>query len=675
MEVTDQIKKFEEFIQINHHAELLEKARKGESFLIIDFVELSKFDPDLADILLDQPEEIIRAAELAIDSFDLPKKTKNFRVRFKNLTDTQKFMIRDIRSKHIGRFLYIEGVVRQKSDVRPQVTAAKFECPSCGNIISVLQLDSKFKEPSRCGCGRKGKFRLLNKELVDAQRIVLEEAPEDLESGGQPKRIDIFLKEDLVSPLEDKKTNPGTKVIVNGIVKEVPIILRTGGRSIRFDLIIEANSIGNVQEEFGDLVITPKEEKQIKEIASDPRMFQKIVNSLAPSIYGHEKIKEAIILQLVGGLRKVRDDGMTTRGDMHILLIGDPGAGKSQLLKRASVIAPKARYVSGKGASGAGLTAAVVKDEFLKGWALEAGALVLANKGFCMIDEMDKMSKDDRAAMHEALEQQTVTISKANIQATLRSETTVLAAANPKFGRFDAYEMIGKQIDLPPTLINRFDLIFPIKDMPDKENDERLAKFILNLHQDMSSREAEAEIDTGLLRKYIAYARTRIKPVLTDGAVQEIKDYYITMRNSGSSEESAVKAIPITARQLEALVRLSEASAKLRLSDKVGRKDAKKAIELLDYCLRQVGLDKDTGKIDIDRITTGISASQRSTISVVREAIIALENKIGKTIPVEDIVKEAEEKGIKPDSVDEAIEKLKRSGDLFEPRRGFIQRT
>ena len=673
MEVVEQIKKFEEFIQMNHHADLLEKVRKGNEFLVINFGELSKFDPELADMLLDQPEEVIRAAELAIDGFDLPERPKNFRVRFSNLPETQKMPIREIRSKHIGRFLFVEGVVRQKSDVRPQVTSAKFECPSCGNIISVLQLDTKFKEPSRCGCGRKGKFRLLNKELVDAQRIVLEESPESLESGGQPKRIDVFLKENLVSPLEDKRTNPGTKIIINGIVKEVPIILRTGGQSIRFDLLVEANFVESVEEDYGELSITEEEIRKIKEISQDPRMHQKIINSLAPSIYGYEKIKEAIILQLVGGVRKVRDDGSVTRGDMHVLLIGDPGAGKSQLLKRSSIIAPKARYVSGKGASGAGLTAAVVKDEFLKGWALEAGALVLANRGFCMIDELDKMSKDDRSAMHEALEQQTVTISKANIQATLRAETTVLAAANPKFGRFDAYEVVGKQIDLPPTLINRFDLIFPIKDIPDKENDEKMAKFILDLHQNVSVK--EAEIETKLLRKYISYARKTIVPQLSDSAIEEIREYYITMRGSGSSEDSPIKTIPITARQLEALVRLAEANAKLRLSDKVSKKDAKNAIELLDYCLRQVGFDRETGKIDIDRITTGITATQRSTITIVREVIIELENKIGKTVPIEDIVRESEEKGIKADKVDEAIEKLKRSGDLFEPRRGFIQRT
>ncbi|MFO8016648.1 MAG: minichromosome maintenance protein MCM [Candidatus Woesearchaeota archaeon] len=672
MELVDQIKKFAEFIELHHHAELLEKARRGEHFLIVDFMVLSKFDPSLADLLLEQPEEVIKAAELAIKEFDLPETNKEFKVRFSNLPESQKIIIRNIRSEHISKFLYTEGVVRQKSDVRPQVTSAKFECPSCGNMISVLQVDTKFKEPSRCGCGRKGKFRLVSKDLVDAQRVVLEEVPESLEGGEQPKRMDVFLKEDLVSPLSDKKTNPGARITINGILKEVPVILSTGGQSIRFDLVIESNYVGTVEEEYGELEITEDEKEQIKELSKDPKIHSMIFNSIAPSIYGHEKIKEAVVLQLIGGVRKERDDGVVTRGDMHILLVGDPGAGKSQLLKRATKIAPKGRYVGGKGASGAGLTAAVVKDEFLKGWALEAGALVLANRGNCMIDELDKMTKEDRSAMHEALEQQTVTISKANIQATLKAETTVLAAANPKMGRFNPYDIMANQIDLPPTLINRFDLIFPIKDMPDETNDKRMAKFILNLHKSTASE--EPEIDTKLLRKYIAYARTRVFPKLNEEAMQEIQEYYINMRSSGSTEEGAVKTIPISPRQLEALVRLSESNARLRLSEKVTKKDARRAISLLDYCLKQVGLDRETGKIDIDRITTGISASQRSNVIVIKEMISELENKVGKPVPIDDVVKEASEKGIDADKVDETIERLKRNGDIFEPRRGFIQK-
>ncbi|MBI4141233.1 ATP-binding protein, partial [Candidatus Woesearchaeota archaeon] len=319
--------------------------------------------------------------------------------------------------------------------------------------------------------------------------------------------------------------------------------------------------------------------------------------------------------------------------------------------------------------SGAGLSATVVKDEFLQGWSLEAGALVLANKGLCCIDEMDKMAKEDTWAMHEALEQQSVTISKANIQATLRCETTVLAAANPKFGRFDPYETIANQINLPPTLINRFDLIFPIKDLPETQKDEKMARFILNLHQHNTE---TPDVPTKLLRKYIAYARQRIEPKLTDGAIEELQEYYIKTRSSAAAQ--GVKAIPISARQLEGLVRLSEASAKLRLSDKVLKKDGKKAIELMDYCLRQVAFDEKTGTIDIDRIATEMPAAQRNKIVTLKEIIVELENKIGKTVPIEDIIRAASEKGMGESDVEELIQKLKKAGDVFEPRHGFISR-
>ena len=535
----------------------------------------------------------------------------------------------------------------------------------------MIQLDKKFKEPTRCGCGRKGKFRVISKELVDAQGIVLEEVPEELEGGEQPKRINLLLKDDLVSSMSDKKTNPGTKIVVNGVLKEVPIIAREGGQLTKFDLVIEVNFVDALEEEFGEIKISKEEEKQILELSRDPKLYQKLVSSIAPSVFGLEEVKEALLLQLFGGVRKKRDDGVVTRGDIHILLIGDPGAGKSQLLRRISVVAPKARLVTGKGSSGAGLTAAVVKDEFLSGWALEAGALVLANRGICLIDELDKMSVEDRNAMHEALEQQTVSISKANIQATLRSETTLLAAANPKLGRFDPEEMIAKQINLPTTLLNRFDLIFPIKDLPNPEKDEKMTGFILNLHQNKME---EAEISTGLIKKYIAYAKQKAEPKLTDGAVIELKEYYLKMRSAGNSDESKFVAVPISARQLEALVRISEAAAKSRLSDKVTKKDAKRATTIVSYCLNQIGIDPETGKLDMDRITIGISSTQRSKIHTIKEIIAGLEEKVGKLIPVDDIIKESVDRGLEISEVEDIIDRLRRSGDIFEPKRGLVQR-
>ncbi|MBW2974615.1 ATP-binding protein [Candidatus Woesearchaeota archaeon] len=1133
MEAQKQIEKFKDLIEKSYLAVLNDNLRKDRKFLVIDFNELSRFDPELADILLEQPEDTIKAAEIAVDQLDI-ENSENTKIRFNNLPESQQIMIRNIRSRHLNKLYQIEGVVRQKSDVRPQVTAAKFECPSCGNVINVLQLDSSFKEPSRCGCGRKGKFRLVSKELVDAQGIVLEESPESLEGGEQPKRMNVFLKDDLVSPISEKKTSPGAKIRVVGLTKEVPIITRTGTKSTRFDLLIEANYVEPVEETFYEVEVTEEEERQIRELAEDPKLTQKLIKSIAPSIYGYEKVKEAILLQMMGGVHKVRKDGVVSRGDMHVLLVGDPGAGKcldasskivledgeitsiksfyeknvsfsnlnrgtmkifsinedglnftaqpvrfwsrrspekmlkiltetgneiivtkehplfttddglifakeayeykvgdyvatpsrinvegalqviptdvvksksknrvkykirgvldaefarllgylvgdgnvrfnkttgvirfsnnnqellrdfeglikklfdhkvtknrkrgtdcwdyrcfsielarilekidinitkksdkmcicpllckspnyvlkefirslfdceghirkdrreiefsskskgliydlklvllrfgiisqissalkcatntkdkikrryyrlrisgkdvldyydqigfvssekqdrlrvwkeskiklntnlnvvpglkdvlrvvrkkyglsqfsfevrrstyqhyekgdrfpsyeklrsvcktydglkikdpligllnqiaktdifwdkiksidtidanegfvydleiekthnfiaggvvvhnSALLKRSNKIAPKSRYISGKGVSGAGLTAAVVKDEFLKGWSLEAGAMVLASNGLVCIDEMDKISPEDRSAMHEAMENQTVSISKANIQATLVAKTTVLAAANPKFGRFDPYGIVAEQIDLPPTLINRFDLIFTIKDLPDEKRDSLLATHILNLHQ--NPKIEEPELSTDLLKKYIGYAKRKIKPVLSDGAIEEIKKYYLKMRASGGSEEG-IKTIPISARQLEALVRLSEANARLRLSEEVTRKDAKNAISLLEYSLMDVGFDKETGKIDIDRIATGVSASARSHIITIKEIINELEEKIGKTIPIDDVVAAAKEKGINEDKVEEVVQKLKIKGDLYEPRSGFVSR-
>ncbi|MBD3259007.1 AAA domain-containing protein, partial [Candidatus Woesearchaeota archaeon] len=553
----------------------------------------------------------------------------------------------------------------------PQVVSARFECPSCGNIINVSQDDTSFKQPTKCGCGRKGKFRLIEKKLIDAQKLVIEEAHELLEGGAQPKKINVYLHTDLTSPLTEKRTNPGTKVLITGIIKELPIMTRSGSQSVLYDLSIVGNYIEPIEEDFTELSIEPQELKEILDLSKDPKLYEKLQLSIAPSIFGHERVKEALVLQIFGGVRKKRDDGVITRGDIHILLIGDPGSGKSQLIKRMSVVAPKARFVSGKGVTGAGITATVVRDEFTQGWALEAGALVLANRGYCMIDELDKMNKEDRDAMHEGLEQQSISISKANIQATLRCETTVLSAANPKFGRFDPYMPISDQIDLPVSLINRFDLIFAIKDLPDKERDKVMSRFILKLHQNVDSSK-EVPIETGLIRKYVAYAKQKCFPVLTDEAISEIQNYYVKMRSTGVEEES--KSVPISARQLEGILRLAEASARIRLAKTVTVEDARKAIDLMQYWLSELAMDKETGKIDIDKIASGITTSERQKIVGVREIIIELENKLGKVIPTDDIIKEAETRGISATKVEDSIEKLKRSGDIFEPKPGFISR-
>jgi len=648
--------------------ELGKSIKKGSSVIYLDFMKLSEFSSKLSDELLSSPEETLRLIEMAIEETGL---VKNVRVRFMNFPKSQEIKVRNIRSKNLNEMIVIEGIIRQASDVRPQVVNAKFECPSCGTIMSVLQIEKKFREPPRCSCGRRGGFKLLSKEMVDTQRLVVEEAPESLSGGEQPKRINIFVKEDLVEPKMEEKTTPGSRIKIMGVLKEVPIPLQTGGLSTRFELAVEANNIIPMEETFEELDISDEDERQILELSEDPLVFEHLARSITPSIWGYEEIKKSLVLQLFSGVQKTHKDGQQSRGDIHILLIGDPGVAKSVTLTFMANISPKGRYVVGKSTSGAGLTATVVRDEYLRGWSLEAGAMVLSNKGLVCIDELEKMDPNDRSAMHEAMEQQTVTVSKANVQARLRAETSVLAAANPKFGRFDPSQPIAQQIDLPPTLINRFDIIFTLRDIPDRQKDERIADHVLSEHR----QEGEGMfIPKELFRKYVAYAKQRVKPELSEEAVEEIKNFYVELRNKPVAVESGLRPIPISARQLQALIRMSEASAKVRLSKIVTKDDAKKSIELMKYYLMQVGYDYESKTFDIDKISGKFSASQRGKILSVRDIIVDLENRLGKMVPTEEIEKELEGKMSK-DEIDQALNKLSNSGDIFTPKRGYVQRT
>ncbi|HLC72711.1 MAG TPA: minichromosome maintenance protein MCM [Candidatus Nanoarchaeia archaeon] len=670
VDAREQIQRFQEFLEVAYLKKIHELVSSGKRSIQVEFPELAKHDPELAEQLIMEPEETIKAAEVALQQFDLPK--EEFRVRFINLPESQKIKVRDIRSTHLDNLIMIDGIIRQASDVRPQVISAKFECRSCGNLITVPQLESKFKEPQRCSCGARGRFRVAEKILVDAQRLVIEESPESMQGGEQPKRLSVFVREDLVEPKMEKKTTPGSKVRVVGILKEVPLTAKSGGQLTRYDLALETNSIDSVEQSYDDISITGEDEQRIKELANDPNVYQKLVSSIAPSVYGHDEIKGALVLQLMGGVRKERSDGTSVRGDMHILLVGDPGAAKSTLLTYISKMAPRARYVAGRGASAAGITASVVKDEFMRGWALEAGAIVLASGGILLLDEMDKMSMEDTSALHEAMAQQQVTISKANIQATLTARTTVLAAANPKLGRFDPFQPIGSQINLPPALINRFDLIFPVRDIPDKEKDTKIATHILEGH---TSGVKEPEVPVDLMRKYIAYVHQNVFPKLSPGAIEEIKEFYVGLRNSANSgDQGGIKPIPISARQLEALIRLAEGSARVRLSNQVTKKDARNAIKILKFCMMQVGFDYETGQFDMDRIATGVPASTRNKILVIKEIIHELESHGKKTIPIEDIFAEAAEKNLTEPQVEEILEKLKKEGEIYEPKRGWISK-
>ena len=672
-------KKFFDFFEEVKIDEIRTAISSGTNFLNVGFFEINSFDYDLGEVFLNSPKDCILVMEEVLknffdDSFDHKNKLS---VRIFELPKSEKILIKDIRTEHLDKLLYFEGQVRRKTDVRPRLKEIHYLCtnPACTYYeerIKVPQFEEKTKALKTCPrC--KSPLNAVEKVLVDFQNLVIEELSENLKNQAeQPKRINIMLEDDLVSAFKDSKTNPGSRVKIIGIVKEIPKISKTGAESVNFELVVLGNSIELLEDDYTEIEIDKKEEEEIIKLSKQDDILDQLVDNFSPSIYGLSKIKEAIILQLFGGCKKQKEEGISIRGDIHILLVGDPGAAKSQMLKVATKVAPKSSYVSGKSASGVGLTASVVRDDLMGGWALEAGSLVLASGGLAAIDEMDKMSDDDTSAMHEALEQQSISIAKANIKATLRCETTVLGAANPKYGRFNPYESLAKQIAFPPALISRFDLIFILTDEPNKIKDEYLAKHILMSHTKKKMK-VDSKISTDIFRKYIAYAK-KINPKLTDGAIEKIKDFYVRIRDSAGVDEMGQKAVPITARQLEAIIRLSEAHARIKLSEVVEEIHATKAIEMLMYCLEKVGVDPKTNQLDIDIINTGISTSSRNMYKIVSDIIDELETTSEK-ISYNTIIEKAAKINIKKDEVDKVILKLRQEGLIYEVQKGIYKKT
>src|SRR3990167_10416332 len=398
METNEVVSTARDFLYSFYEAELMECIRRGKSSISIDFSKIAEANIDLANYILEEPFNAIKCFEIAA----IPDNNFKLNIRFFNISKSQRTPIKEIRKNHIGQLLSVEGVVRQKSDVKPKALSARFECPGCGNVIPLLQLDKKFREPSECSCGRKGKFRLLSKELEDSQWLMLEESVDSI-TGDRAKKVRIHLDGDLTSPLSERRTCPGNKIRVNGVLREIPIELKDGTKSTEFDLIIEANYVESIEESFEELNITQEDEKKILDI-SKKNPFNSMIEALLPNIFGYVNIKKGLLLQLFGGLKKEVKDDSTLRGDIHVLLCGDPGCGKSVMLKRMCSIWPKARYTVAATSTGTGFTGAVVKDELSKGWALEAGPLSLASKGLCAVDEIDKADEEDLNKLHEGME-------------------------------------------------------------------------------------------------------------------------------------------------------------------------------------------------------------------------------------------------------------------------------
>ncbi|MBN2488083.1 MAG: minichromosome maintenance protein MCM, partial [Methanosarcinaceae archaeon] len=415
--------KFKEFFKRYYWDDLIQLANEypDQRSITVDFTDLENYEQELADELLQHPDDVIPSAEQALQEIELPveKSLSDAHVQFIKIPN--KISIRDLRSKHLLAFIAIEGMIRKATEVRPKITNAAFLCMRCEHVTFLPQTSQKFAEPHECEnetCGRKGPFKIVIEQstFIDAQKLQVQESPEKLKGGSQPQSLDIDAEDDLAGI-----ASPGARVVVNGILRSHQRTLREG-KSPFYDLVLHANSIEYMDKEFDELEISSEEEEQILELGRNPEIFRKINDSIAPSIYGYEDIKEALALQLFSGVPKNLPDGTRVRGDIHMLLVGDPGIAKSQLLRYMVKLAPRGVFASGKSASSSGLTASAVKDDLGDGrWTLEAGALVMADMGIAAIDEMDKMRNEDKSALHEAMEQQTISVAKAGIIATLKS--------------------------------------------------------------------------------------------------------------------------------------------------------------------------------------------------------------------------------------------------------------
>jgi replicative DNA helicase Mcm len=645
-------------------------ALSGSRSIVIDFDDLIAHDSDLARSILDKPDEYLQYldrsawSQLKIEDPEYAEVIKRLRVRFRKLPERD--LLRKIGSENIGRLLLVDGIIVRSTSVKPLLIKAAFQCRKCNAMSYVEQAGTLMRGPGVCAHCRSKIFEFMEKQstFMNSQEIRIQERPEDLPPGQLPRAMDIKLSEDLVDI-----ARPGDRVSVIGVARAQQEFMGRKARLRTFELLLDANYVDVVGKEVEVVEITPEDERLIRELAKDPFIHRKLVASLAPSIYGYGDIKEAVLYLLFGGVPKRLPDGVMIRSEINVLLVGDPGVAKSQLLQYVSRTAPRGLYTSGRGTTAAGLTAAVVREKS-GGMVLEAGALVLADKGVACIDEIDKMRPEDRVAIHEALEQHTVSVAKGGIVATLNARAAVLAAANPSLGRYDPYRNITDNINLPVTLLSRFDLLFIMKDVPEADSDGRMSDHILTLHRLKTTPEAPPLLPD-LLRKYIAYAK-RIEPVLGDDAVAEIRQYYLKMRSMSGSTESPVV---ITPRQLEGLVRLAEARARSFLRDHVEPEDARAIIRLMTLSLQDVGIDTSTGKIDIDTIMTGKPKSLRDKMQVVLSTFAELEKQLG--IVEEPTLYQALSRkvDITDDDARRLVDQLVREGILYAPKPGHLKRT
>ena len=650
---------------------------KHSKYIVVDYNDLVLF-PVIESHFNEDPDQILDAFSRAIKEIlkerfpDYAEKIKHdIRARIANFPVQRS--LRQINSEIITKMTSVSGMVVRSSEVKPLAKEVTYKCLdkhiSKFTLLDGMSLNASVKcQTPNC---KHTSLAIIPKasRFIDFQILRLQELPEDLPPGQLPHYVNVSIKQDLVD-----YARPGDRIVLTGIVRIEQE--RISGVSKSESALYRLRMDGNNVEFIGGKglkssrrtereEISPDEEKIVKSLAKNPDIYDRLIASFAPHIRGHALFKEAILLLIVGSTQRVLTDGTKIRGDINVFLVGDPGTAKSEMLKFCARIAPRGLYTSGRGSTAAGLTAAVVRDAsgiFM----LEAGAVVLGDQGLVCIDEFDKMRPEDRSALHEVMEQQSASIAKGGIVATLNARTSILAAANPMFGKYDIFKNIYENVNLPIPLLTRFDLVFIVRDIPSQEKDRNIAQHIISQHGS-SGTDTTSLIDIDILTKYLSYAK-RGEPALTKEAENLIMEFYLKMRNiSGDDKENM---ITITPRQLEGLIRLATARARLLLKNKVEGEDADRAIYLFNEMLKNSGTDVNTGKVDIG-VLQGRPKSEVSKLQMFMEILRTLEGEPKSSVPEQGFVDEL----VKSDKFSEEearnyIRRMIRDASIYESKPG-----
>ena len=662
---------------------------------------------DLYYQLIHYPQEVISIMDqtikdcmvsLVVDNhldFNLDEiETKFYKVRPYN-TGNQRGM-RELNPNDIDKLVGLKGLVLRTTPIIPDMKVAFFKCSVCDHTMAVEIDRGVIQEPTRCpriDCNEPSSMVLIHNRcsFADKQVIKLQETPDLVPAGQTPHSVSLCVYDELVD-----SCRAGDRIEVTGIFRSIPVRVSRGQRTLKslYKTYIDVVHIKKVSEKRLDIDtstveqellqnqmnhnevemvrrITDQDVANIRSVATRQDLYDLLARSIAPSIYELDDVKKGILLQLFGGTNKTFSKGGRYRGDINILLCGDPSTSKSQILQYVHKIAPRGVYTSGKGSSAVGLTAYITRDTDTNQLVLESGALVLSDGGICCIDEFDKMSDTTRSVLHEVMEQQTISVAKAGIITTLNARTSILASANPINSRYNPNLPVTENIDLPPPLLSRFDLVYLVLDKVDEGNDRELARHLTSLYlEDKPEHVANDDIlPVEFLTMYINYAKENIHPVVTEAAKTELVRAYVGMRKMGDDSRSDEKRITATTRQLESMIRLSEAHAKMRLSQRVELSDVQEAVRLIKAAIKDYATDPKTGKIDMSLVQTGKSVIQRKLQEdLAREIVKILTDHTSDSMSFNELTKQVNEHSqdkVDASSISEALSRLQQEDKLI----------